>query len=248
MARQKGIIKIEGTVGGMTFYKTQDGHLVKEKSQISADRIANDSAFARTRENGAEFGASATAGKLLRDCLRTLMATASDNRVTSRLTAVMSSIKNEDNISLRGERTIANGLVSPSGKALIKGFDFNIDAKLGSIIFRPYLISPSGDISINNLNPLTDVEVPTGATHFRITAAKARIDFNTGEREMQTSTEVSFLIENLTTNIFLAINPVIQPNGNTFNLLKIAFFQEVNGTQYPLKNGAYNALTILDVQ
>mgnify|MGYP007127515140 CR=1 FL=1 len=70
MANQKGIIKIEGTVGGMTFYKKDGQYLVKEKSSISADKIANDPAFARTRENNAEFGAAGTAGKLLRDALR----------------------------------------------------------------------------------------------------------------------------------------------------------------------------------
>lgn len=86
MARQKGILKIEGTVGGMTFYRTQDGHLVKEKSEISADKIANDPAFARTRENGEEFGSAASSGKFFRDALRNLMMNAADNRVTSRIT------------------------------------------------------------------------------------------------------------------------------------------------------------------
>jgi hypothetical protein len=32
MARQKGIIKLKGTIGDITFYKTQDGHLAREKA------------------------------------------------------------------------------------------------------------------------------------------------------------------------------------------------------------------------
>ena len=52
MAKQKGIIKLEGTIGDITFYKsTQDGHLAREKGGVSADRIANDPNFQRTREN-----------------------------------------------------------------------------------------------------------------------------------------------------------------------------------------------------
>ena len=73
MAKLKGILKIEGTLQDMTFYKTQDGHLVKTKSGVSADRIANDPNFQRTRENGSEFGGAATAGKVLRSAVRTLM-------------------------------------------------------------------------------------------------------------------------------------------------------------------------------
>ena len=39
MARQKGIIKLKGTIGDITFYKTQDGHLAREKGGIDANRI-----------------------------------------------------------------------------------------------------------------------------------------------------------------------------------------------------------------
>ena len=45
MARQKGIIKLKGTIGDITFYKTQDGHLAREKGGIDASRIASDPAF-----------------------------------------------------------------------------------------------------------------------------------------------------------------------------------------------------------
>ncbi|HEY0092582.1 MAG TPA: hypothetical protein VGB43_08860, partial [Flavobacterium sp.] len=63
MARQKGIIKLKGTMGGITFYKTSlDGHLAREKGGIEASRIASDPAFQRTRENGSEFGRAGRAG------------------------------------------------------------------------------------------------------------------------------------------------------------------------------------------
>lgn len=32
MARQKGIIKLKGKIGDLSFYKTQDGHLAREKA------------------------------------------------------------------------------------------------------------------------------------------------------------------------------------------------------------------------
>ena len=63
MARQRSIIKLDGTIGGITFYKSKDGYLAREKGGVSADRIKNDPAFQRTRENGAEFGRAGKAGK-----------------------------------------------------------------------------------------------------------------------------------------------------------------------------------------
>jgi hypothetical protein len=52
MAKQKGIIKLKGTLGDITFYKSQDGFLAREKGGVDASRIANDANFQRTRENG----------------------------------------------------------------------------------------------------------------------------------------------------------------------------------------------------
>ena len=49
MARQKGIIKLEGTIGDVSFYKSKDGYLAREKGGVDADRIKNDPAFQRTR-------------------------------------------------------------------------------------------------------------------------------------------------------------------------------------------------------
>lgn len=69
MARQKSIIKLDGTIGGITFYKSQDGYLAREKGGVSADRIKNDPAFQRTLENGLEFGRTGNAGKVLRNSI-----------------------------------------------------------------------------------------------------------------------------------------------------------------------------------
>ena len=54
MAKQTGIIKLKGTIGDISFYKTTDGHLAREKGGVDGNRIANDPAFQRTRENGSE--------------------------------------------------------------------------------------------------------------------------------------------------------------------------------------------------
>ena len=123
MARQKGIIKLKGKIGDISFYKTQDGHLAREKGGVDAARIANDPAFVRTRENGAEFGSSASSGKLLRGALRPMLMTASDNRITARLTKIMTDVKNLDVTSVRGKRAVGIAIALAPAKALLKGLD-----------------------------------------------------------------------------------------------------------------------------
>ena len=39
MARQAGIIKLKGKVGDMSFYKTKDGYLAREKGGVDKDRL-----------------------------------------------------------------------------------------------------------------------------------------------------------------------------------------------------------------
>ena len=248
MARLNGILKIEGTLQDMTFYKTQDGHLVKTKSGVSADRIANDPAFARTRENGSEFGASATAGKLLRDAVRNMITTASDNLVTSRLTQIMSQIKNLDTTSARGERSVDVGIATPDGKALLKDFNFNDKAILGAILYKPYTITTStGVINIANLVPALDIAAPSGTTHMSLKGAFAIVDFDLGTSDVKFTNVENLPLDNTSTSVVLTPSAVPTGTGTKLYFLQVEFFQEVNSVQYPLNNGAYNALAIVEV-
>lgn len=248
MAKLNGILKIEGTLQDMTFYKSQDGHLVRTKGGVSGDRIANDPAFARTRENGSEFGTSATAGKLLRDTVRIMMQTASDNRVTSRLTQVMSQIKNFDTTSARGERTVGIGLGTSDGKATLKGFNFNDSAILGAILYKAYtLTSATGVINISALVPASDIAAPGGATHLSLKSAFAIADFDAGTSDIEFSNVVNLPIDYTSGSVTLTPAAVPTGTGTKLYFLQIEFFQEVNGVQYSLNNGAYNTLSIVEV-
>ena len=247
MARLKGILKIEGTLDELTFYKTQDGHLVKTKGGVSADRIANDPNFQRTRENGSEFGSSATAGKVLRNAVRNLMMNAADNRVTSRLTQVMTVIKNYDTTSARGERTVAVGIADPAALALLKDFDFNDKAILSGVLFAPFIVTPAtGEIAIPAFVPLNDIAYPGGATHVNMKAAYANVDFTNEISAIEYSPVTNLPIDGTNTPVSLVPAGVPAGAGTKFYLLLLEFFQEVNGIQYPLKNGAYNVLNIVE--
>lgn len=248
MARLKGLIKIEGTLDELTFYKTQDGHLVKTKSGVSGDRIANDPTFQRTRENGSEFGAAAASGKLLRDAVRTLMLTAADNRVTARVTQLMTIIKNYDTSSVRGERTVGIGIAAPGATDELKNFDFNISAVLSSILYKPYAVdTATGVITISGLVPINDIAAPTGATHVTLRGAWAKVDFTAGTSSVEYTNTQNLPVDGTSASVTLTPAAVPAGSGTSMFLLAVEFFQEVNGVQYTLKNGAYNALSIVEV-
>jgi hypothetical protein len=249
MARQSGLIKLKGTLDNVNFYKTKDGNLARMKTSVDAKRIANDPAFERTRENGKEFGSSAASGKLMRDAVRPMAMNASDGRVVARLTKLMTVIKNLDTVNERGKRVVAQGIQDPEGVASLKGFDFNKYALMGSILYKPYTVDPAtGEIIIAALIPQMDVQFPQGATHIQLSCGFVGLDFDTNEKELQVSAPVNLPIDPTQTTVTLT--PAAAPAVGTTKLflLKIEFFQEVNGNQYTLKNGAFNALRIVEVQ
>lgn len=248
MAKVNGIVKIEGTIDDLTFYKSDGKTLVRKKGGVGRERIMNDPSFVRTRENGAEFGHSASSGKLLRTAVGTMVFKAKDKRLSSRLMKKMSEIKNFDSTSSRGGRLVGNGIGTPEGKMALTGFDFNENARLGSVLHVPYLLDTSnGRISFTDLIVAEQISYPQGATHISLQCAFLNLDFTTEVHEIAYSN-----IENLAIDMTV-VSPILTPtavpagSGTQFYLLMISFYQQVNGVQYSLKNEEYNSLSIVGV-
>ncbi|MFV8465783.1 hypothetical protein [Flavobacterium sp. LB1P62] len=248
MARQKGIIKLKGTIGDITFYKTKDGHLAREKGGIDASRIANDPAFQRTRENGSEFGRAGKAGKTLRTALRTLLLNSADSRMVSRLTQTMVKVIQADLTNERGLRNVIDGEAE-----LLVGFEFNIGGKLGTTLFGPFVGAidrVTGEITVDlaSFIPANMIAAPSGTTHFKIISAGAEIDFE-AEVFVTTNSETAILPWDMTPTVAINHLNAVTPNSTKplFLALGVEFYQEVNGRMYPLKNGSYNPLALVQV-
>jgi hypothetical protein len=248
MARQKGIIKLKGTIGDITFYKTKDGHLAREKGGIDASRIKSDPAFQRTRENGAEFGRAGKAGKILRTAMRSLLLNSADSRMVSRLTQAMIKVIQADVTSERGLRNVIDGEAE-----LLSGFEFNIRGKLGTSLFAPYvgvIDRGSGVISVDldSFVPSNMIAAPNGTTHFKIISAGAEIDFE-AETFTEAHSESDILPWGQTATAVINQANTVTPNSTKplFLALGLEFYQEVNGQMYALKNGAYNPLALVSV-
>jgi len=248
MAQQSGIIPLKGTMGNITFYKSKEGFMARQKGGVSADRIASDPAFQRTRENGLEFGRAGAAGKLLRTALRALLQNASDGKTVSRLTREMMKVVKADAVNARGLRNVIDGETE-----LLLGFEFNINGKLGTTLFAPFTpainrVTGALAIDIPSFIPVNMISVPAGTTHFRINTAGAEINFTQKEYTVDTQSTAMLPWDNNATAAISLTNTVTANSTHPlFLALGIEFFQDVNGTMYPLKNGAFNPLSLVAV-
>lgn len=248
MAKQKGVIKLDGTIGDITFYKSKDGFLAREKGGVSGDRIANDPAFQRTRENGAEFGRAGKAGKVLRNAIRNLLQNSSDSRMVSRLTTEMVKVIQEDTTNPRGLRNVIDGEAE-----LLLGFDFNLNGKLGTTLYAPYtavIDRVAGTLVVNlpAFIPLNMINTPGGATHFKLNSAGAEIDFEEETFVVDSQSSGVLPIDANPTAVINLSNAVTANSTHPlFLVFGIEFFQQVNGQFYSLRNGAFNALSLVAV-
>ena len=248
MAKQKGIIKLKGTLGDISFYKTQDGYLAREKGGIEADRIANDPAFARTRENGAEFGRAGKAGRMLRTAIRGLLQNIADNRMVGRLTQEMVKVIQADITNPRGLRNVIDGEAE-----LLEDFEFNRNGGLRTTLYAPFTavidrVAGTLTVDIPVFVPLNMIAAPNGSTHFKIISAGAEIDFENETFVVDTQQTVEMPWTIAPTAIISLVNTVTAASTHPlFLALGIEFYQEVNGNMYPLRNGAYNALALVKI-
>lgn len=248
MAKNKSLFKVLGTLDDVTFYKSADGYLARIKGGVSKERMMKDPAFERTRENMGEFGHCASMGKMLKSATDGLAKKAKDRRLTSRLQKVMSEVKNLDATSARGKRQVSQGVLTEAGKMTLKGFDFNINAPLKSVLDFPIVLDfESGKTVLEHFKPKEDLYYPEGATHFSLQSAFLNLDFATGVYNIRKSDVLNIPIDLHESTFVMDPNGVPEGSGTQFYFLFIAFYQEVNGEYYLLKNGSYNVLNIIGV-
>lgn len=248
MARQVGLLKLVGTLGDISFYKAVYGYLARAKSGVDRKTILTDPRFQRTRENAFEFGRAAKAGKLVRDAIRPLLRNAKDSMTVQRLTQKMVKVLQSDTINRRGIRTVTQGEL-----ILLNGFDFNINAKLDTIIKTGFeagfdRVSGAASLDLKTHIPKRGIKVPDGATHYKISLGVAALDFD----------ELHFLFSMDTSEMFAYSNTPIPATTLTAYIspglsrpvilvLGIMFFQVVNGENYSLKDKVFNALGVVGV-
>jgi hypothetical protein len=248
MAKFDGIFEIQGTLKGMTFYKSKDGLLIRTKGGVSKQRIKTDPAFQRTRENGTEFGHNAKMSQLIRKSISNSLVLAKDFRISSRLNQTLSRVKNLDLTSARGNRKVPIGLDSPLGKEVLRGFNFNSRSPFDSVFRGQYVLdSVIGSVTVTDFNPMTNLSIPEGATHVSLSVSVSAIDFETESYSTVYSPKENLVL--VEGSLTLTLVPAAMPTvtGFVFYYFLIEFFQEINGIQYPLKNNSHNVLYLMEV-
>jgi hypothetical protein len=136
---------------------------------------------------------------------------------------------------------------------LMRGFEFNKDAPL-SMTFPPKItttidrVTGQLSVAIPSFIAGEDIIAPEGTTHFKLVSLGAEVDFENKTYNTAESSSAVLPVNDGVVPATTLTNAITAASTHPlFLLLGIQFFQQVNGNYYPLKNGAYNALALVDV-
>ena len=257
MAKQVGLLKYSGTMGGVSHFKMKglEGDFARLSGGPSKQQIDTAPEFARTRENMSEFGGSAANAKALRVGLASLLGTMGDPQLTGRLTKVFKEI-NLEGAGTRGQRPIE---LSNHGYKL-QGFNFDRSVPFDSVFNAAHTIVPtatrdSSDLKVAPFNPIDLVHSPVGATHFRLVNAIVVVSnykYIQTSNKYEPSDTVNNSLSAVSYSNYLPVDvdipaqtvitstlqglPVLGTNVSVVQCVGIEFYQEVSGSYYLLSS------------
>lgn len=263
MSRQKGIIKLVGNIGGLSFYSSNGEFLARTAGGPTKEQINSGANFIRTRENNNEFGGAAKVSKALRTALSGVLQTMGGSNLAAKLTAVFKSINSRAD-GVRGQRPIALS----ANKDLLRGLGLNDRVSFTSVFNAPYSVEANADrnqitLTIPSFIPANFVKAPAGATKFRLSLACGLVSdysFDEGTQNYEPENPAQNAVGTAVSGAISPINntPVdftlvadipasIIPDDNVsvVTCLGIEFYQEVSGADYLLAQG--NTMQIIGV-
>jgi len=248
MARQKGVLSLEGKAGNFSFFQGRDGYGARTSDGMNGSRIAEDEAFKRTRENGMEFGRAGKAGKLLRTALRPILVGISDSKVTSRLTTQMLRVVKSDPINDRGDRTAMHGELE-----LLNGFEFNVIAPIRQTVFAEFTAAidratGTGTVSLPSFDPAKMIASTPGATHYSLLLGIVSANFDVLETKQAMLFGDALALNTVTAQSVLTVKLPEASEDPIFLAFGIEFMQIVNGKKYGLNNSDHKAMAIVAVE
>ncbi|ANF52583.1 hypothetical protein A0O34_19605 [Chryseobacterium glaciei] len=124
MATYESLIKINGAVGDLVFYTLNGKNVVRKKSGFNKTAFKKSPTYEKVRQNSSEFGHCSKVGKIIRQALDQYIKQAEEPLLYQKFAKLMTEIKDLDNVSERGKRTVENGIITEKGKLLLRKFQF----------------------------------------------------------------------------------------------------------------------------
>jgi hypothetical protein len=187
MAKNIGIIKFTGKLGGLSGRDTPFGNVIQTPGGFKGDRIKTEDRYEKTRQLYTEFGKCATLASLFKRNLDFYLKLLPDPYVYNHIQKWMTAIKECDVTSPKGEKTVGKGLMTDEGKLLFSQFSFNRKRRFGFGGTTGYHADMETGTLIFHSFDTSRIRFPAGAKSMGLQFVMLRIDFENANCSLSSS-------------------------------------------------------------
>ena len=247
MAKQKGVIKISGTVEGLNFYFSKGKAYVRAAGGgFNGDAIRTKANMVRVRENSTEFGAASKALKQFRRALRPVFNPPKHRALHVRLMRLFAQLKDLDPVSERGERGVLHGIGTAKGRQLLTHFMLLPDCRvLDAIAMHGQFDWASQTLTFNAMD-FSGLRFPKGATHAALSLIVVDFDFEHLTYTSQIS-ETILLNHGPVAPFTLTPETVVAPQHTGIVALGLRFCEVLEDEVYPAKGISGLGCVVLEI-
>ncbi|OAD92639.1 hypothetical protein A7A78_01650 [Aequorivita soesokkakensis] len=237
MAKQVGVIRLKGTIGDVTYYRSKNGGDLARAAGggYTSESVKNSPSMVRTRENASEFGHCSSVKKHFRLSLAPFLCVRKDGTLHKRMMTLFTELKKMDPVSERGQRNVGQGLTTVRGKNLLGNFNFtpacNVAEVLGATLHYDFV---NRILEVTNFD-IHAVSFPSGATHMALTLGLLHFDFDTLKYQLKTSVPFYF-DKNYSGDSFQLGVDLPDVSGTSLAVLGMKFYDKVGETFYLFKS------------
>jgi hypothetical protein len=240
---------MSGTINGMVYYSRNGKQCCRKSPVFDKQKYLKDPQMAPVRNQVSEFKIMTHLSKMFFDSVQPCLKDCKDSGLFYRLNKLMSDLRNMDTVSEKGCRSPKVSLANDYGKEILKGFDFNDNVKLNSVLFWYANFNVhNGAFIFEGFNPKMNIDKKKNYTHFSMMLY--RVDFDLSKDEFKSTfsnTYTGSLKDDASTITLQLEDPQSDADLQIF-LLKISFLYEMNGVLYPLPEKEFNACKIIEVK
>jgi len=244
MAKNTGIIKIQGLLDGNVFYRRNGKDIIQTKGGFDGTRIKSEERYEKTRQLGTEFGNCARQASAIKAVLQPFLSPIPDPYIYNWIQSLLVKVKNCDTSSGFGARNAHSGLQTVTGKKLLENFQFNRLRHLNTV-----LQNFSFDLDTCNLTITANavpVLFPKSASHAAVQLVLLRLDLKKPDAVLALS-ENYILPHQLAMKENLILNATApQGDGILIGLVSVRFANQ-HGDSFTFQKSEKNVLGIVSL-
>lgn len=244
MAKQVGIIRLSGTIGGINFYKS---YARKAGGGFNGKAILTDSKFVRVRENASEFGRVSQVKRSLRNALSPFLSISKDGSLHGRMMSMLMGVAHQDKENIRGERRISAGLRTNKGKYLFDHFVYTPNCIVSEVLGIDLSYDFTDGIFKTPALQSDSIRFPKASTHLALTFGLLHFDFDSRAYELKTAHPIYLERDQDFEGINVTI-PAPSLSGCAMALIGLKSYQKIGENYYLLREAQGTGLEILGVK